>query len=128
MTPGATDAELRSAYRRLVQLHHPDHNGGSRDAAHRFERIQAAYLTVMEARRTATATAAAAGEPELEWRLAALEREVHEARAAQAARAAQQPVAADGAPRRPTPEELGYVTTDDSFSKILADLLGDHDR
>ncbi|MGO9822881.1 MAG: DnaJ domain-containing protein, partial [Solirubrobacteraceae bacterium] len=26
VSPGASDAELRAAYRRLVQLHHPDHN------------------------------------------------------------------------------------------------------
>jgi len=26
---GASDAELHAAYRRMVQLHHPDHNGGS---------------------------------------------------------------------------------------------------
>ena len=25
----ASDAEIRAAYRRQVQLHHPDHNGGS---------------------------------------------------------------------------------------------------
>jgi curved DNA-binding protein CbpA len=29
----AGDAELRAAYRRLVQLHHPDHNGGSVESA-----------------------------------------------------------------------------------------------
>lgn len=44
----ATDAELRAAYRRLVQLHHPDHNGGSAESARRFEEVQEAYA---EARR-----------------------------------------------------------------------------
>ena len=44
----ATDAELRAAYRRLVQLHHPDHNGGSQESARRFEEVQEAYA---EARR-----------------------------------------------------------------------------
>ena len=55
----ASDEEVRSAYRRLAQLHHPDHNGGSREAA-------AAY-------------------------------------------------------KRPSDEELGYVHTDDTFGKVLAD-------
>ena len=45
-------------------------------------------------------------------------REAHEARE-RARRAAQQAAAASY--QRPTDEELGYVTTDDSFSKILSD-------
>jgi curved DNA-binding protein CbpA len=48
----ASDAELRAAYRRLVQLHHPDHNGGSAESARRFEEVQAAYARVRELRRT----------------------------------------------------------------------------
>src|SRR5256885_11061052 len=43
LSPSATDAELRAAYRRLVQLHHPDHNGGSAESARRFEAGQGAY-------------------------------------------------------------------------------------
>jgi curved DNA-binding protein CbpA len=50
VSPSATDAELRTAYRRLVQLHHPDHNGGSAESAHRFEEIQIAYARARELR------------------------------------------------------------------------------
>jgi curved DNA-binding protein CbpA len=46
----ATDAEIRAAYRRLVQLHHPDHNGGSVDSARRFEEVQEAYAEVRRLR------------------------------------------------------------------------------
>jgi hypothetical protein len=46
LSPSVTDAELRSAYRRLVQLHHPDHNGGSAESARRFEEVQDAYARV----------------------------------------------------------------------------------
>jgi hypothetical protein len=57
----------------------------------------------------------------VESRLADLERELREAhqareRARQAARDA-----LDDSATRPSDADLGYVTTDDSFSKILAD-------
>ena len=44
--PGVSDEELRSAYRRLVQLHHPDHNNGSAEAARRFEAVQEAWAEI----------------------------------------------------------------------------------
>ena len=101
----ATDAELRAAYRRLVQLHHPDHNGGSRESARRFEEVQEAYA---EARRLRAAGGsqssggsaatggsraraggggprpgpAPSGDPKLDARLAAMEQELKRARAA----------------------------------------------
>jgi len=101
----ATDAELRAAYRRLVQLHHPDHNGGSQESARRFEEVQEAYA---EARRLRSAggsqssggSAAAggsraragggrprpgpapSGDPKLDARIAAMEHELKRARAA----------------------------------------------
>ncbi|MGO9883725.1 MAG: J domain-containing protein, partial [Solirubrobacteraceae bacterium] len=50
VSPGASDAELRAAYRRLVQLHHPDHNGGSAESALRFEEVQNAYARVRQLR------------------------------------------------------------------------------
>lgn len=100
VTAAATDPELRAAYRRLVQLHHPDHNGGAPEAARRFEAVQEAYAEVRRrrqsgsprSRRGATATdrgsaraggpaaADAATDPDLEARLAAMERDLRAAR------------------------------------------------
>ena len=144
---GASDAELRAAYRRLVQLHHPDHNGGSAEAARRFEEVQEAYAKIRELRATGTRGGAGARpsdqprqppprqsrrpppqppprgpvDSEVESRMADLERELREANRAreQARQAAREAAAA--ASERPSDEELGYVHTDDSFSKILAD-------
>lgn len=131
----APEAEIRRAYRRLVQLHHPDHNGGSLEAARRFEEVQEAYAEVMRSRRAAPPPPRAAsppppppraGDPSVEARLADIEREVREAHAArerarQAAREAAAAAASSAGERRPSDEELGYVHTDDSFSQILAD-------
>jgi curved DNA-binding protein CbpA len=50
----ASDAEIRAAYRRLVQIHHPDHNGGSTESARRFEEVQAAYARIRELRGPTT--------------------------------------------------------------------------
>ncbi|HWF25525.1 MAG TPA: J domain-containing protein [Solirubrobacteraceae bacterium] len=146
--PTAPDAEVRAAYRRLVQLHHPDHNAGSAASTKRFEEVQEAYAEVQRRRRDGTPetprtsasgtrpapprtapprpppprpasprTAPPAPDPHL----ADLERQVREAHLArERARRAAQEAAADSA-RRPSDAELGYVTTDDSVSKILAD-------
>lgn len=131
--PDAADSELRAAYRRLVQLHHPDHNGGSPEAARRFEEVQDAYATILTSRRQAPPTSprqaprppssSPVEDPEVEARVADLERQVREAHAARerARRAARE--AAGAAERRPTDEELGYITTEDSFSKVLGDAL-----
>jgi curved DNA-binding protein CbpA len=158
----ASDRELRAAYRRLVQRHHPDHNGGSAEAARRFEEVQEAYARIRELRKAAPSDSQArssqqrgaqprgsqprasqprgsqprgpqspprsdararrsqpppAFDPDVEARAAALERELKQAhRARERARQA----AAERA-RRPSDEELGYVNTDDSFAKIIAD-------
>src|SRR5207302_2978710 len=79
LAPSATDAELRAAYRRLVQLHHPDHNGGSPESARRFEEVQEAYAEVRR-RRAAGAGATPAPDPGVESRLAAMEQELRAAR------------------------------------------------
>jgi curved DNA-binding protein CbpA len=138
VSPGASGDELRSAYRRLVQLHHPDHNGGSPESARRFEEVQEAYARIRELRSGAAGAGTQRGgrqqagqppphpaaDPDVESRLANLERELREANAARerARRAAREAAAAAAADRkRPSDEELGYVTTDDSFSKILSD-------
>ena len=126
VSPDASETELHSAYRRLVQLHHPDHNGGSPESARRFEEVEEAYARIREQRKRAPgashdAPPAADVDPEVESRLADLERELKEAQAAreQARRAAREAAAATH--RRPTDEELGYVHTDDTFGKVLAD-------
>lgn len=142
VAPDASDSELRSAYRRLVQRHHPDHNGGSRESAARFAQVQAAYAHVVGMRRgtavpppvTPKPGTAQPVDPVVQRRIDDMERELAQARAAEAqaartraARAAARQAATrptprpDTAPGRPTDEELGYVTTDDSFAKILAD-------
>jgi curved DNA-binding protein CbpA len=140
VSPGASDAELRAAYRRLVQLHHPDHNGGSEASARRFEAIQEDYARIRELRaRTPRATSGQAPpsapvDPEVDARLANLERELREAQLARArAQRAAREAAAETRARaetdaRPSDEELGYVSTDDSFSKIFSDALSDLSR
>jgi DnaJ-class molecular chaperone len=146
VSPSASELELRAAYRRLVQRHHPDHNNGSPESARRFEEVQEAYAEVRRLRAagggaharsdTGPSRAAAAGgatrsaNPDLEARLAEMERDLKAARdarerAAREARQAQEQALreADAGARRerPTDEELGYYSTDDSFSKILDD-------
>ena len=39
----ATQAEIKKAYRKLAQQHHPDANQGNKDAEERFKEISAAY-------------------------------------------------------------------------------------
>lgn len=141
----ASDEEVRAAYRRMVQLHHPDHNHGSAESARRFEEVQEAYSRIREeressARRRGTSARTAPRseapppprDPEVETRMADLERQVREAaqraqreaeKIRRQARQAAREAAADrpDRPGRASDEELGYVETDDSFSKILAD-------
>lgn len=134
VSPSASDAELRAAYRRLVRQHHPDHNNGSVESARRFEEVQEAYAAVvkMRARTAARGPSPSAEQADIETRLADLERQVREARAAReraeraaaearrrAARAASEDLREHAS--RPSDEELGYVTTDDSFSKLIDD-------
>lgn len=162
VSAAASDAEVRAAYRRLVQRHHPDHNGGSPESARRFEEVQEAYAAVRRVRKAGTGTGTrptangarpaagnAAGartgtgagatarpvDPDLEARLAAMEQELKAARDARE-RAVREERRAEEALRRartrdaragerPTDEDLGYITTDDSFSKILDDFASD---
>lgn len=144
VSPTSSEAELRAAYRKLVQRHHPDHNGGSPESARKFEEVQEAYARVremhaagaihnagMRAAGAGPTGARSTGDAGLEARLVDLERQVREA---QAARAKAEAAAADARRRaraaagdarqragHASDEELGYVTTDDSFSKILDD-------
>lgn len=104
LAPTASEDELRTAYRRLVQLHHPDHNNGSRESALRFAEVQEAYAHVRLLRKQqATGQTAQAGgtssakgtDPAVEARLAAMEQELRAARdqRERAARAAAQEAA-----------------------------------
>jgi curved DNA-binding protein CbpA len=126
--PDVSTEELHDTYRRLVKLHHPDRNGGSAEATRRFQDIQAAYDRVRELRaerpqaRPRPRPAPPPDDVSVESRMADLERELREAKAARdRARQAARDAVRD-ATGRPSDEELGYVTTDDSFGKILADV------
>lgn len=128
--PGASDEELHTAYRRLVQLHHPDHNHGSPESARRFEEVQEAYARIRHLRKGAPhpddpPRQGATLDSEAEARLADLERQVRDAHLARerALRAARE--AAASTEKRPSDEELGYVKTDDSFSKLLDDAAAE---
>jgi DnaJ-class molecular chaperone len=147
----ASDAELRAAYRRLVQLHHPDHNGGSAESARRFEEVQEAYAQARRLRQSRggaagssrragarTASGSASGsasrptsgsspredDSDIGSRLAAMEAELRAARdeaVRQARRARKAAARGQDQRERASDEELGYVSTDDSFSRILSD-------
>lgn len=123
VSPGASPEELHDAYRRLVKLHHPDRNGGSADATRRFQEIQQAYDEVRKLRseRPRPRPAPPPGDASVQARMADLERELAEAKAArERARQAARDAVRDTA--GPSDEELGRVTTEDSFGKILADV------
>jgi hypothetical protein len=124
----ASDQEIRSAYRRLVQLHHPDHNNGSAESERRFEEVQEAYARVRQLRAGAAQPSPPPPppptDPGLDARLKDMERDLREAHVVRerARKAAAEAAAAATAQRkRPSDEELGYIKTDDSFSKIFAD-------
>jgi curved DNA-binding protein CbpA len=126
--PGASKEELHDAYRRLVKLHHPDRNGGSHESTRRFQEIQAAYDQVRSERPRPRARPRTAqppprrGDPGVESRMADLERELREANAArERARQAARDAAREAGVGA-SDEDLGRVTTDDSFGKILADV------
>jgi curved DNA-binding protein CbpA len=129
--PTASAEELHDAYRRLVKLHHPDRNGGSAEATRRFQEIQSAYEEIgrLRAARPAATQPRPPADESVAARIANLEREVREAAAARAeaerARAAAAKAVREAVyerPGRPSDEELGYVTTDDSFGKIISDI------
>jgi curved DNA-binding protein CbpA len=128
--PKASEDELRAAYHRLVQAHHPDHNGGSAESARRFEEIQEAYSRIRKLRadrHSSDPPPTTSVDPDLDARLADLEQQIRQAHAARerarraAAEAASATAEASSERERPSDEELGYIRTDDSFSKILAD-------
>jgi hypothetical protein len=120
--PGASSEELHDAYRRLVKLHHPDRNGGSAESTRRFQEIQQAYELVRAGKVRPRPAPPPRDDSSVASRMADLERELREAHEARerARRAARDAVRE--ATGRPSDEELGYYSTDDSFGKILGDL------
>lgn len=48
---GCTDAQIRQAYRLLAKQHHPDVNGGARDAVAQTQALNAAYEILSDAAR-----------------------------------------------------------------------------
>jgi molecular chaperone DnaJ len=45
---GATDEEIKKAYRRLARKHHPDVNKGAKDSENRFKEISEAYAVLSD--------------------------------------------------------------------------------
>ncbi|MFO0838441.1 MAG: DnaJ C-terminal domain-containing protein [Phycisphaerae bacterium] len=60
---GASQDEIRAAYRKLAKLHHPDRNRGDKQAAERFKEVQAAYEVLGDAQRRAQYDQFGAGGP-----------------------------------------------------------------
>ena len=50
-----TQADVKSRYKDLVKRHHPDANGGSREAEEKFKEINAAYSTLRASENLRTA-------------------------------------------------------------------------
>ncbi len=48
---GATDPQIKSAYRKLALKHHPDRNPGSRDAEERFKEAAEAYAVLADSEK-----------------------------------------------------------------------------
>jgi curved DNA-binding protein CbpA len=119
---GASSEELHDAYRRLVKQHHPDRNNGSAESTRRFREIQEAYDAIRDGKARPRPAPPPRDHDSVSTRMEDLEREVREAHSARerARRAARDAVRdVEG---RPSDEELGYYSTDDSFGKILSDL------
>ena len=114
VSPGASAEELHDAYREMVKLHHPDHNGGSAESTRRFQEIQEAYneLRVRPAQRRTSQAG-----PSVADRMATLE---HELREALAARERARKAAREAA--RDADDEPAAEAGEDSFGKILGDI------
>jgi curved DNA-binding protein CbpA len=58
--PGADSAQVKSAYRKLAKIWHPDLHGGEERAERRFKEINHAYATLRDPKARATYDAALA--------------------------------------------------------------------
>src|SRR6476661_9869402 len=50
---GASDAEIKTAYRKLAMTYHPDRNNGSKEAEEKFKAITEAYDVLRDADKRA---------------------------------------------------------------------------
>ncbi len=48
LKPGATDDEIKAAYRRLAKKYHPDLNGGSAEAEAKMKEVNEAYSILIK--------------------------------------------------------------------------------
>lgn len=53
ISPDASDAEIKAAWRRLARAHHPDHHPDDPDAEEKFKKISAAYELISDPTRRA---------------------------------------------------------------------------
>ncbi len=51
ITKGASDDEIKKAYRKLAMKYHPDHNPGDKDAETKFKEINEAYAVLSDAEK-----------------------------------------------------------------------------
>ena len=49
LDPDVEFKDVKSAYRRLAKEHHPDTNAGNKEAADKFQKVQAAYDVLRKA-------------------------------------------------------------------------------
>src|SRR3954471_5197661 len=50
---GASDADLKAAFRKMAMQHHPDRNPGDKDCEHRFKECNEAYEVLRDADKRA---------------------------------------------------------------------------